>query len=169
MRRGGVLLFFFFFFTLVTGLRRSLSLKLSDTRVYEPQMPGGVLRAQMYSHLICAWCWLSTRGLVEWGCWPLSSWSPRLSGAAGSRGLLRGPAGSHLRREPTVMKRKVGRVPSVRVRAAVLEGCVPSEWGCWPLSSWSAWGCWPSPAQESERASRLTRKACGGGGALSGG
>ena len=27
---------FFFFFTLVTGPRRSLSLKLSDTRVYEP-------------------------------------------------------------------------------------------------------------------------------------
>ena len=30
--------FFFFFFTLVTGPRRSLSLKLSDVRVYEPQM-----------------------------------------------------------------------------------------------------------------------------------
>ena len=28
----------FFFFTLVTGPRRSLGLKLSDTRVYEPQM-----------------------------------------------------------------------------------------------------------------------------------
>ena len=28
---------FFFLFTLVTGPRRSLSLKLSDTRVYEPQ------------------------------------------------------------------------------------------------------------------------------------
>ena len=27
-----------FFFTLVTGRRRSLSLKLSDTGVYEPQM-----------------------------------------------------------------------------------------------------------------------------------
>ena len=31
-------IFFFFFFTLVTGPRRSLSLKLSDTRVYEPQV-----------------------------------------------------------------------------------------------------------------------------------
>ena len=31
-------LLFFFFFTLVTGPRRSLSLKLSDTRVYEPQI-----------------------------------------------------------------------------------------------------------------------------------
>jgi len=31
--------FFFFFFTLVTGPRRSLSLKLSDTRVYEPLVP----------------------------------------------------------------------------------------------------------------------------------
>ena len=30
--------FFFFFFTLVTGPRRSLSLKLSDTRVYGPQI-----------------------------------------------------------------------------------------------------------------------------------
>ena len=29
---------FFFFFTLVTGPRRSSSLKLSDTRVYEPQI-----------------------------------------------------------------------------------------------------------------------------------
>ena len=29
---------FFFFFTLVTGPRRSLSLKLIDTRVYEPQI-----------------------------------------------------------------------------------------------------------------------------------
>ena len=28
----------FFFLTLVTGSRRSLSLKLSDTRVYEPQI-----------------------------------------------------------------------------------------------------------------------------------
>jgi len=32
------ILFFFFFFTLVTGPRRSLSLRLSDTRVYEPQI-----------------------------------------------------------------------------------------------------------------------------------
>jgi len=30
--------FCFFFFTLVTGPRRSLSLKLSGTRVYEPQI-----------------------------------------------------------------------------------------------------------------------------------
>jgi len=30
--------FFFFFFTLVTGTTRSLSLKLSDTRVYAPQI-----------------------------------------------------------------------------------------------------------------------------------
>jgi len=30
--------FFFFFCTLVTGPKRSLSLKLSDTRVYEPQI-----------------------------------------------------------------------------------------------------------------------------------
>ena len=29
---------FFFFFTLVTGPRRALSLKLSDTRVYEPEI-----------------------------------------------------------------------------------------------------------------------------------
>jgi len=29
---------YFFFFTLVTGPRRSLSLKLNDTRVYEPQI-----------------------------------------------------------------------------------------------------------------------------------
>jgi len=30
--------FFFFFFTLVTGPRRSLSLKLGGTRVYEPEI-----------------------------------------------------------------------------------------------------------------------------------
>jgi len=33
----GLLIFFFVFFTLVTGPRRSLSLKQSDTRVYAPQ------------------------------------------------------------------------------------------------------------------------------------
>ena len=35
---GGLFGDFFFFFTLVTGPRRSLSLKLNDTRVYEPQI-----------------------------------------------------------------------------------------------------------------------------------
>ena len=35
---------FFFFFTLVTGPRRSLSLKLSDTRVYEDEVQGEVSR-----------------------------------------------------------------------------------------------------------------------------
>jgi len=38
-------LFFFFFFTLVTGPRRSLSLKLSDTRVFEPY-----IRARLGNH-----------------------------------------------------------------------------------------------------------------------
>ena len=37
--------FFFFFFTLVTRPRRSLSLRLSDARVYEPQIRA--LSAQM--------------------------------------------------------------------------------------------------------------------------
>jgi len=47
---ASALLFFFTelsllcFFTLVTGPRRSLSLKLSDTRVYAPQIPGAVGR-----------------------------------------------------------------------------------------------------------------------------
>ena len=36
--RGGREADRFFFFTLVTGPRRSLSLKMSDTRVYEPQI-----------------------------------------------------------------------------------------------------------------------------------
>ena len=40
--------FFFFFFTLVTGPRRSLSLKLSDTNVYEPQIRATVV--------VCKWC-----------------------------------------------------------------------------------------------------------------
>ena len=38
---GRKLLLLLFFFTLVTGPRRSLSLKRSDTRVYEPQIPAG--------------------------------------------------------------------------------------------------------------------------------
>jgi len=38
--------FFFFFFTLVTGPRRSLSPKLGDTRVYEPQIRSERLRQQ---------------------------------------------------------------------------------------------------------------------------
>ena len=33
----------FFFFTLFTGRRRSLGLKLSDTRVYEPQIRARIL------------------------------------------------------------------------------------------------------------------------------
>jgi len=32
----------FFFFTLVTGPRRSLGLRLGDTRVYEPQIRGAL-------------------------------------------------------------------------------------------------------------------------------
>jgi len=35
---GDLEVIIFFFFTLVTGPRRSLSLKLSDTRVYAPQI-----------------------------------------------------------------------------------------------------------------------------------
>jgi len=40
---------FFFFFALVTGPGRSLSLKLSDTRVYEPQirlLPDSISRSR---------------------------------------------------------------------------------------------------------------------------
>ena len=40
----GVGVFSFFFFTPATGLRRSLSLKLSDTRVYEPIFAVGFVR-----------------------------------------------------------------------------------------------------------------------------
>ena len=42
---GAWQVFFFFFFALVTGPRRSLSLKLSDTQVYEPQ-----IRARLGNH-----------------------------------------------------------------------------------------------------------------------
>jgi len=42
---------FFFFCTLVTGPRRSLSLKLSDTRVYEPQIPVAEHRMAEGSHV----------------------------------------------------------------------------------------------------------------------
>jgi len=40
-----------FFFTLVTGPRRSLSLKLSDTRVYEPQIRARLGTTAHFSHL----------------------------------------------------------------------------------------------------------------------
>jgi len=43
--------FFFFFFTLVTGPRRSLRLKLSDTIVYEPQ-----IRARLGTTAQCDGC-----------------------------------------------------------------------------------------------------------------
>jgi len=39
----------FFFFTLVTGPRRSLSLKLRDTRVYQPQIRTGTCSASLGS------------------------------------------------------------------------------------------------------------------------
>jgi len=48
--------FFFFFFTLVTGPRRSLSLKLSDTKVYEPQIP-----ARLGNHNIDTSCPFAVR------------------------------------------------------------------------------------------------------------
>jgi len=38
IERNEAINLFFFFFTLVTGPRRSLSLKMSDTRVCEPQI-----------------------------------------------------------------------------------------------------------------------------------
>ena len=38
----------FFFFALVTGPRRSLSLRLSGTRVYEPQIRGHVRREGVF-------------------------------------------------------------------------------------------------------------------------
>ena len=65
---GGMLvLFFFFFITLVTGPRRSLSLKLSDTRDYEPE--------------IRCWCAVcgSRRAGRDHGA-AHSTWRPRQSG-----------------------------------------------------------------------------------------
>ena len=48
--------FFFFFFTFVTGPRGSLRLKLSDTRVYEPQ-----IRARLGTTAISVkWLFLNT-------------------------------------------------------------------------------------------------------------
>ena len=45
-RTGGAYAFFLFFLTLVAGPRRSLNLKLSETRVYEPQ-----IRARMQNRV----------------------------------------------------------------------------------------------------------------------
>jgi len=56
-------LLFFFFFTLVTGPRRSLSLKLIDTRVYEPQYePASV--PQHVSHISVKWVFLNLGNLA---------------------------------------------------------------------------------------------------------
>ena len=42
--------FFFFFFTLVTGLRRSLNIMLSDTRIYEPQIRARFVTTRVATH-----------------------------------------------------------------------------------------------------------------------
>ena len=55
--------FFFFFFTLVTGPRRSLSLKLSDTRVCEPQIRARVTFLSTFCLLECCF-----RGLHLFTC-----------------------------------------------------------------------------------------------------
>ena len=47
--------FFFFFFTLVTGPRRSLSLKLSDTKVYEPQIRALTFNREVYGKSVAFW------------------------------------------------------------------------------------------------------------------
>ena len=41
-----------FFFTLVTGPRRSLSLKLSHTRVYEPQIPARLVTTTHFCDVV---------------------------------------------------------------------------------------------------------------------
>ena len=51
---------FFFFFTLVIGPRRSLSLELSDTRVYEPQIRA---RLGTASHFCSERVWDEPRAL----------------------------------------------------------------------------------------------------------
>ena len=43
----------FFFFTLVTSPRRSLSLKLSDTRVYEPQIRARLGTKTHFCEVVC--------------------------------------------------------------------------------------------------------------------
>ena len=45
---------FFFFFTLVTGPRRSLSLKLSDTIVYAPQIRAIQSEFALFEHPACS-------------------------------------------------------------------------------------------------------------------
>jgi len=51
--------FFFFFFTLVTGPRRSLSLKLGDTMVYEPVHVCGWREVWGAPHLPWASVWVA--------------------------------------------------------------------------------------------------------------
>ena len=53
-----------FFFTLVTGPRRSLSLKLSDTRVYEPQLRARLGTTAHFCRVVVR----KLRGVPNW-CW----------------------------------------------------------------------------------------------------
>ena len=46
----------FFFFTLVTGPRRSLSLELSDTRVYEPQIRARLVTTTHFYVMVVLQC-----------------------------------------------------------------------------------------------------------------
>ena len=63
---------FFFFFTLVTGPRRSLSLKLSDTRVYEPHIRARLGTTTHFcevneEHSVRVWVQgAETRGQAQW-------------------------------------------------------------------------------------------------------
>ena len=92
---------FFFFFTLVTGPRRSLSLKFRDTRVHEPQIPvRSVRRCRCYKSCEPSLDASSFRSDVTSPIKILSSWHCAAPGYPGSVGLLpssmRDPSSSSL-------------------------------------------------------------------------
>ena len=76
--------FFFFFFTLVTGPRRSLSLKLSDTRVYAPQIRARLGTTAHFFEVVVAL--------------NLSIWAHRF----GETGLFSAPKLTDLHRKPSM-------------------------------------------------------------------
>jgi len=89
----------FFFFTLVTGPRRSLSLKLSDTRVYEPQIRFRIgKRFRVYG--------------LGWGAGAINRFTPRAA-------LSRTAVGTALARSP----RRVSSEETLRVTLSVFVSC----------------------------------------------
>ena len=127
-----VLGLFFFFFTLVTGLRGSLSLKLSDSRVYEPQIRFGVggqgVRGGPSG--------VTTKSTGSWMGPPQGKWAPRLSPIYIETGLSRTRSSQVVEIE-CFQKRLVRAANSGYSKKYSAEGMCGSGTGCLAMKSQS--------------------------------